>query len=48
MIKGGEVIDGLPVIEEKGQTFIGWSYQNKKIEKLIGSKDMTLVALWQR
>ena len=48
IIKEGEVIDGLPVIESKEQTFIGWSYQNKKIEKLVGSKDMTLVALWKR
>ena len=48
IVKEGEVIDGLPFIEATGKTFIGWSYQNKKIDKITGSKDMTLVALWQR
>ena len=47
-VKENEVLKAFPLPEKEGYTFKNWLYQNKAIEELLVTKDLTLVASWQK
>ncbi len=48
VLEEGESLKNLPTPTKEGYKFLYWLYQNKELKDLKVTKDMTLIAKWQK